>query len=419
MTAAGSGPEAAHTWAFRGRFRRHGFGRRPESAVARVKEAVSEIKAVARKDPVLGAEGAVEFLEHVSPALEHVDGSSGAIGTAVRRAVEALAPIVAGAPVDRATREGWLERLWAAYEEDKMPYIERLGDFWGDLCAGPEVASGWADRLVPDVRRAWSTDPVPRGFAAQAIAALSALQAAGRHEDTLALLALPGPPMWHYRRYGVLALTAMGRKAEALRFAEASRSRYDPDAEISAACEAILLSSGLVEEAYARYAIQANEKSTRLAQFRAIVAKYPHKAPRQVLADLVASTPGEEGKWFAAAKDAGMYAEAIALVAHSPCDPRTLTRAARDFAETEPAFATEAGLAALRWMVAGHGYEITYSDVSSACDHTLEAARNARSEDSARARMAELVAGPVGDTAMGTVIRVRAAADPPHGGASA
>jgi hypothetical protein len=48
-----------------------------------VKEAVSEIKKVARKDPLLGGEGAVLLLEKVSPALEHVDSSSGAIGRAV------------------------------------------------------------------------------------------------------------------------------------------------------------------------------------------------------------------------------------------------------------------------------------------------------------------------------------------------
>jgi hypothetical protein len=34
---------------------------------------VSEIKTVARHDPILGAERAVRFLERVSPALKHVD----------------------------------------------------------------------------------------------------------------------------------------------------------------------------------------------------------------------------------------------------------------------------------------------------------------------------------------------------------
>lgn len=53
----------------------------------RIKEAVSELKKVARKDKLLAAEGAVLFVEKVSPALEHVDSSSGAIGTAVNNAI--------------------------------------------------------------------------------------------------------------------------------------------------------------------------------------------------------------------------------------------------------------------------------------------------------------------------------------------
>jgi hypothetical protein len=54
---------------------------------------------------------------------------------------------------------------------------------------------------------------------------------------------------------------------------------------------------------------------------------------------------GEEGKWFAAAKDAKMakvFREAIELASRTPCDPRTLTRAARDYGTTEPAFEVEA-----------------------------------------------------------------------------
>lgn len=37
-----------------------------------------------------------------------------------------------------------------------------------------------------------------------------------------------------------------------------------------------------------------------------------------------------------------IYLEALELANRSPCDPKTLTRAARDMAETEPLFAIEA-----------------------------------------------------------------------------
>lgn len=90
---------------------------------------------------------------------------------------------------------------------------------------------------------------------------------------------------------------------------------------------------------------------------------YPTKSDAEVLTLLVDSTPGEEGKWFAAAKDAGLYDEAIALARRTPTDPRTLARAARDHAEKQPAFALEAALAALEWLALGYGYEVTSADV--------------------------------------------------------
>src|SRR6516165_2374645 len=88
----------AHDWTFRSRFRASAFGWRSDLPINRIKEAVAEIKKAARKDKVLGAEGAVIFLEKVSGALAHVDSSSGAIGTAVNRAIDTLAPIVSQAP---------------------------------------------------------------------------------------------------------------------------------------------------------------------------------------------------------------------------------------------------------------------------------------------------------------------------------
>jgi hypothetical protein len=60
---------AAHAWAFKPRFRRNAFGWKSLPAITRVREAVSEIKKVARTEPVVAAEGAVLFLERLSAAL--------------------------------------------------------------------------------------------------------------------------------------------------------------------------------------------------------------------------------------------------------------------------------------------------------------------------------------------------------------
>ena len=141
--------------------------------------------------------------------------------------------------------------------------------------------------------------------------------------------------------------------------------------------EEILLSSGLADDAYQRYAIAANRTTTNLATFRAIAKKYPNKDAAEILRDLVKSEPGAEGKWFAAAKDAGLFDVAIELARRSPTDPRTLTRAARDFASKRPEFAIDAGLTALHWMARGHGYELTGFDVHAAFDAVLQAALGA------------------------------------------
>jgi len=52
---------SAHTWTFAPRFRRNAFGWRSDKPILRIKEAISEIKQIARKDPVLAAAGAVSL----------------------------------------------------------------------------------------------------------------------------------------------------------------------------------------------------------------------------------------------------------------------------------------------------------------------------------------------------------------------
>jgi hypothetical protein len=393
MTAKRKEPAAeTHKWEFKARFRRHAFGWKSQPAITRIKQAVAEIKKVAKKNPVLAAEGAIAFLERVSPALEHVDSSSGSIGTAVNSAIAELVPIIANAPAEGKTRDAWLERLFEAYQDDGIPYIEWLGDHWGTLCASKEIASAWADRFIETVKLAWSPDLSLRGFFKGTTNCLSALVAAERYDDVLALLELAPYKMWHYRQYGVKALAAKGKKAEAIRYAEEGRGLNDSPVAIARACEEVLLSSGLIDEAYKRYGLEANQAGTYLATFRAVAKKYPHKPAGEVLTDLVKTTPGDEGKWFAAAKDAGLYDDALALASRTPCDPKTLARAARDFAEQEPAFGVGAGLLSLYWLVQGYGYEITGADVWDAYCATLAAAERHGSSAEVKERVRKLVA---------------------------
>lgn len=117
-----------HPWAFRTRFRRAAFGwKGSKLAIERIHDALAEIRATARHDPATAAEGAALLLEKLSPALCQVDSSSGALGNATYAAVEELAPVIASAQADLATRRKWLDRLFAALQEDDPPYIEHLG----------------------------------------------------------------------------------------------------------------------------------------------------------------------------------------------------------------------------------------------------------------------------------------------------
>lgn len=329
--------------------------------------------------------------------MEQVDSSSGSLGTAVNNAIEGLVPIISNAPVNNKTRSLWLERLWQAIEDDDMPYLEPLIDHWGGLCATPETASFWADKFIDTVRIIWADNAPGHDYFKGTSACLSALFTAGRYSEIIELLNLAPYKFWSYRQWGVKALIAMGKKADALRFAEESHGLNENPIAIAEACEEILITSGMAEEAYCRYAIQANQKTTYISTFRAIAKKYPGKKAEEVLDDLVISTPGSEGKWFAAAKSVGLYDKAIELVNRSPCDPKTLIRAARDMADTNPQFTIDTGLAALHWIIAGYGYEITGGDVLDAFRYAIQGAGNLGTAGTVIERIRAMVAGAGGN----------------------
>lgn len=203
----------------------------------------------------------------------------------MNNAIAEMVPIIAGAPADTKTREGWLERLWEAHEADEIPYIEGLADHWGELCASKEVASAWADRLIGITRMALSPDKSMRGHFHGTSACLSALHRAERYAEIVDILE-HSDAIWPYKKWAVRAFAAMGKRAEALRYAESCRGPWTHGGGVDALCEEILLSSGLADEAYRRYGLRASRGGTYLATFRAVVRKYPHKPPREILKDL-------------------------------------------------------------------------------------------------------------------------------------
>lgn len=392
-----------HKWIFPSRFRAGAYSWKASRLVCqRLREAVSEIKTVAKKNPLIGAEGAVRLMEKIWPALEHVDSSSGALGSAVNKTLDDLIPILVNAPADEKTRDTWLDRLWQAMADDGVDYLSPVGDRWGEICGSIEVAGRWGDDLVSTLRSCW-TDQNPGNYFHSATACLSCLLTTGRYEELLDLLELPRYPSWHYRRYGVEALLSMGRKAEAVQYAEASRGLNQPDSVIDQACEQILISSGLYEEAYRRYGLSAAVGNSYIARFRSVAKRYPMKDKSQILSDLIATTPGEEGKWFATAKELGFYDLALELAKRSPCDPKTLTRAARDYLVSQPTFALESAIAALRWLSEGWGYEVTSVDVVEAYDRAMDAAARLNMVDDVNEQIRQL--GQASDNAAVQFVR--------------
>ena len=342
-------------------------------ACQRLKEAVTEIKKVARTDPVTAGDGVVSLMESIWPAFQDIDTSSGALGGAVCWAQGELLPIAIEAPADRNTRDRWLDRLWQAIEDDGVDYLCVVGSRWGELCGSRDVASEWADRFLGLLRAAWS-DPRSGNYVRGNNVCLSSLLAAGRHPDLLEVLALQRFPSWHDRKFGVQALVSEGRIDEALAYAEASRGPNQPDAAIDAACEKILLDLGRADEAYEKYGLTANGSSTGLATFRALLRKYPARDPKKILLDLATSS-GEPGRWFAAAKDAGFLDLALEFANAGRTDPRTLSRTSRDFLKKDARFCLEVGRLAIQRILEGYGYELTGIDVLEAFDHYMAAAQ--------------------------------------------
>ncbi len=241
-----------YQWEFRKRLRARTFSWRSSAlACQRIKEAISEIKKVSRSDLPVGAEGAVIFFEKLVPAIEEVDSSSGALGSATNKAMSELLPLIAKAQVNEKTHQKWIDRLWTAFMNDGYGYLDDLGEHWGMICKSKEIASMWADRLMaPAKLNLTSSGNYFKGTAA----CLSCLLVAERFGELMDLLDSDVHHSWYYRKFGVQAFLALGKKSEALKYAENSKGLNEPESAIAQACEEILISSGMYDEAYKRYA---------------------------------------------------------------------------------------------------------------------------------------------------------------------
>jgi hypothetical protein len=369
--------EPSHKWAFKSGMRAGAFGWRGSAKAAkRLKSASAEIMALHRTDPVTAAEGVVVLAERIWPAFEHIDTSSGALGTAVRRTLDKLLPVLIDAPADEKTRARWIERLRTAILDDGVDYLAPISDRFGEIAAFPALMNAHADRDLDLIHHAWS-DHARYSHIPSATLTLSCLLEAGRYDDLLDLLAVKKTRLWFDEKFGAEAMLRQGRVDEALARAEAllegDRQPWG-HRDIARFCENILVRQGKAEEAYRRFGLPSAAGNTWLAMWRDLVKRYPERDGRTVLVHLIA-LHGRKGKWFAAAKTAGYLDIALDCAADFEAAPATLIRAARDFVEKEPAFAAQVALHAITHLLADRGFETSPLDIDEAVSHLMAASR--------------------------------------------
>ncbi len=255
------------------------------------------------------------------------------------------------------------------------------------------MASTWADQLLPTLKNVLRERK--RGtyaFFSGSTLCYSALFKADRHDQILELLGMDPRPIWPDLAWGAKVLAARGQIDEAIAYLRERAGSTTSDTFIARFAEEALLKAGHRAEAFDQYALLANQANTHLATFRALAKKYPELAKDRLLNHLIASTPSEPGKWFATAKTLKLFEQATRLAWSSPCDPKTLNRAARDHLKTQPDFAMQCALASLHWMSMGHGYELTGLDVQEAYRMANEAAAAAQQTQQVRASIEQVLA---------------------------
>jgi hypothetical protein len=263
----------------------------------------------------------------------------------------------------------------------------------GELCADKDIASRWADEFLPITRDVLSPEAGLGDYFKGTSACLSALLFARRNEELITLIGQSLKPIFlNYRAYAARALAAMGRIDEAISMIEDNRGLNDSDYHVARICEPILLAVGRTQQTFLEYGFEANRMSTFLATYRALRKKYSMVEPKKILTHCINKTPGEEGKWFAAARHAGFLDVAQRLATEYRTEPKTLTNAARDHALTDPEFAVEVGISALRGINAGYSYdEPSGADVLAAYDAIMRAAEVSGKTTEVKSRLRALI----------------------------
>ena len=355
-----------HKWKFKSYFRREAYGwNGTAKASKRMKEAVSEIKKVAKKDSALAGEGVVELFYRLYPARMQIDGSSGALGTAMNKTIESLLPILIKADWDMNTRGKWLEKLYEAIIEDGWGTFDDLRDYWGEICVFPSLAHIWADQLLPTVKEVFTSKRY--SYFVGTDMCLSCLLYTERYNELQEVLELRNKPFWSYNTFWAKALIKQSKPEEALAYAQhllAQDKTKNDKQSIDEFCESTLIEMGRIKEAYQKYGLEIPSYGTYLNIYRGICKKYPTIDKKKILMDCMERTE-EKGKWFASAKNAGFLDIAIECAHSSGAIPDVLLRTCRDIAKKYIDFAVQVGIQGIIKLITETFYEeVTKTDVA-------------------------------------------------------
>ncbi|MHB0981091.1 MAG: hypothetical protein ACYC5Q_13670 [Thermoleophilia bacterium] len=355
-------PPPKHSWTFTRHFRAHAYGwKASRLAAKRLREAVTEIRAVARKDPGLGMEGAVVLLERFVGAVCGVDDSWGILGTGFSRELGRLEPVLSALGVDADTRLSLLRRVLAAWHADEYGYLAVLPDVFPRFVAGADEARilvvEFERRAEAHDRRSEEIQAQEAGWSYAATVERVARDAYRRMATELELgflepdRALELALVHDFHDGGVTlarTLLSRGRVDDARAVLEAGAASPHSAPDPRQMWFELLAEAGEDEAAYIAGAhwLAAN---VSLERFRKVCKGLPGVERPRLARDAMALTPeSEKGRWFATLNTLALHEMAGEVARDHAVNPETALRAAVRYGATQPAPAFESYVAAAR-----------------------------------------------------------------------
>jgi hypothetical protein len=129
---------------------------------------------------------------------------------------------------------------------------------------------------------------------------------------------------------------------------------------------------------------------TGLATLSALRKRYPDISPERILNDLIDADPGNERRYFAAARKIGMVSLALEIAEKHNVEPKTLTTACKDYLEKDVELSLRFGCMALQRYADGYGYEPELPDVLRCYEFVCMAAERAGKRDEINRKLQQM-----------------------------